>query len=114
MLKIKKKRVKEILSPKLNTPSYAKMLHFLNVLEVSQCPFCGCFFETYVVKSDKYKSFYIVKRSKYFNAAHDYPKTDVFVQKELKKLPSDYKIRRFVCRSCLEEFFPEKIGKQTE
>lgn len=114
LLKIGKRRVIEILSPRLSAPSHAKMLHFLNVLEVSQCPLCGCFFETYVRTSEKYKSFYRVDRSQYFNAAHDYRETDVFVKKELQNLPSEYKIRRYICRSCLEEFFPEKIKKQTE
>lgn len=114
LLKIKRKIVKEILSPRLNTPSQSRMLHFLNVLEVSQCPLCGSFFETYVIKSDKYKSYYRMMRSRYFDVAHDHPKTNVFVPNELRKLPSDYKTRRFICRSCLEEFFPAKIGKQTD
>lgn len=114
LLKIRKNRVKEILSPKLNTPSRAKMLHFLNVLEVSQCALCGCFFETYIVKSEKYKSFHRMTRAKYFTAAREHPSVDVFVSKELKKLPSDYMIYRFICRSCIEEFFPQKIKKLNE
>lgn len=67
-----------------------------------------------IFKADKYRSYYRMTRSRYFDVARDQPKTNVFVPNELRKLPSDYKTRRFICRSCLEEFFPAKTGKQTD
>jgi len=112
LLKIQSQKIKEVVSPRLNIPNHARMLHFLNVLDVSQCPLCGCFFETYRVGSRDYRSFYAIRRTKYFNAAHDYPKLDVFEKGERKELPGNYKIRRYLCRSCMEEFFPQKIGKE--
>jgi hypothetical protein len=111
LLRISGKRVKEVLSPKLNTPIKARMLHFLSVLDVSQCPICNTFFETFVRKSEKYKSFYRLSRPRYFDVAKDFPKTDMFVRSELRELPAKYKTRRYICRSCLEEFFPNRIGK---
>jgi len=87
LLRINGNKVKEILSPKLNTPIQARMLQFLNVLEVCQCPICQTFFETYQYKSEKYKSFYSVTRPRYFDIARDHPDVDMFLQSELRKLP---------------------------
>ncbi len=114
LLRINGKKVMEALSPKINTPIEARMLHFLNVLEVCQCPICKTYFETFIRKPEKYKSFHRLRRPRYFDIAKDYPNTDMFVQSELRKLPEKYKTRRYICRSCLVEFFPDKIGKDTD
>jgi len=114
LLQIRGRKVKEVLSPQINTPGYAQMMSFLNVLEVARCPICGCFFETYVVTESNYKSFYRIVRPRYFKAAKDHPKVNLFESKELKKLGSAYKIHRFICRHCLEEFFPEKLRKKRD
>ena len=112
LLEIGKNKVKEILSPQPKTPDYAKMMHFLNVLEVAKCPICGPFFETYVVKADKFKSYQRLTRPKYFKAVHDYPKVDVLDIHELKKLGEDYKTHRFICKPCIEELFSDKLKRE--
>lgn len=114
LLTITGKKVKEILSPKLNVPIQERMLQFLSMLEVAKCPICGSFFETYIRKNEKYKSFYKTIRPKYFEVARDRPNTDIFIPVEIKKLARRYKTYRYICRSCLEEFFPHKVSSQKE
>jgi hypothetical protein len=114
LLKISGQKVREVLSPRLNQPIEARMLHFLSVLEVSKCPICNTYFEVFIRKDEKFRSFYKVSRPRYFQVAKDYPKTDMFVKTELSALPASYKTRVYICRLCLEEFFPEKIKSKTE
>jgi len=109
LLEIKDKKVKEVLSPQSKQPEYAQMMRLLNVLEVARCPICGCFFETYIVKENKDRSFYKLIRPKYFKVAHDHPRVDALDSRELQKLPPEYKIFRFICKACMKEFFPQKL-----
>lgn len=111
LLEIRNKNVKEILSAQIKMPDYAKMMQFLNVLEVAKCPICGCFYETYVIKKERYKSFHRLIRPRYFKAAHDHPRIDVLEVKELRKLGEEYKTYRFICRLCMEGYFPKKLTR---
>ena len=108
LLQVKNHRVIEVLNPQSKIPDYSMMLKFLNVLEVAKCSICGCFFETYIIEDDDYKSFYRLIRPKYFKSAQDYPGVDVLDAKEIKKLKTGYRTYIFICRTCMEEFFPTK------
>jgi hypothetical protein len=110
LLQIKNQRVTETLSPQAKTPDYSMMMKILKVLDVAKCSICGSFFETYVIKDEDYKSFYRLVRPKYFKAAHDYPKVDVLAPEGLKELKANYRTYIYICRTCMEEFFPNKLG----
>jgi len=110
LLHIKNRRVTEVLSPQRKMPDHSMMMKFLKVLEIAKCPICGSFFETYVIKAKNYKSYYRLVRPKYFNAARDYPEIDVLAPEGLKELKTSYQTRIFICRTCMEEFFPNKLA----
>lgn len=110
LLQIEKHKVTEVLSPQRNMPDYSMMMKFLHVLEVAKCAICGTFFETYVVKEEDYNSFHRLVRPKYFKIAHDHPEVDALDIKELKKMKASYRTYVFICRTCMEEFFPNKLG----
>jgi len=114
LLGIRGRRVREVLSPQIKQPQHTQMMKFLNVLEVARCPICGCFYETYIVKEEKDRSFYELIRPRYFKAAHDYPHVDVLDNRELKKLGENYKVHRYICKPCLKEFFPGKLRRKVE
>lgn len=109
LLQIKGHRIQEILSPQIKTPDFSMMLKFLKVLEVAKCSLCGTFFETYIIRNEGYQSFHRLIRPKYFKAAHDNPDVDVLDPNELKGLKTAYKTYRYICRTCMEEFFPNKL-----
>jgi len=109
LLRIKNRHVTEVLSPHRKMPEYSMMMKFLNVLEIAKCPICGSFFETYVIKDKNYKSFHRLVRPKYFNAAHDYPEVNVLADEGLKMLKTGYRTYIYICRTCMEEFFPNKL-----
>lgn len=106
LLQIGDDRIKEVLSPKREPPEYANMIRFLHGLEVTRCPICGCFYETYVVNKE-YKSFCELIRPRYFKVAHDSPQTDSFDQDDLKKLGKSYQTYRYICTPCMNSFFPK-------
>ena len=108
LLKIDSKQVKEVLSPQIKTPDVSLMMSFLRVLDIAKCPICGTFFEVFKIKTENYKSFYQFTRPKYFNIAHDDPDINVFDRKKLKKLKAAFKNYGYICRICLEEFFPRQ------
>ena len=110
LLHIGKHRVTEALSPQGKMPDYSMMLKFLSVLQVAKCSICGIFFETYVRKEENYKSFYRMVRAKYFKAAHDEPEVDVLDAKEIKDLRASYRSYSYICRTCMEELFPDKLA----
>jgi hypothetical protein len=105
LLRISGDRITEILSSGLNNPNQAKLLHFLGALEIARCVLCGCYFETLEVKEEKYKTFYRIRRPKYFKIAHEHPKANALNPSELRKLPRKYKTYGYLCRLCKEEFF---------
>jgi len=109
LLQINDRQVKEVLSPQIKTPDFSMMMKFLRVLDVAKCPICGTFFEIFVRRKEKYKSFYRFIRPKYFNAAHDDLDVDVFDPKELKDLKAAYINYGYICKICLDEFFSNKV-----
>ena len=107
LLKIEgvKKKPTLILDAVLENPrSYQEMIAFLNSFEIVKCSICGCFFERFDILDEKYKSYFRIIRAKYFDVMKE-TDSDPLDLKELRKLPSEYKIRRYVCFPCFDEFF---------
>lgn len=80
------------------------MLHFLNGLDIARCVICDCYFETYRIKGE-YRSFYRLRRPKYFKIGYDHPEIDALDSASLRKLPREYRIYRYICKLCKEELF---------
>lgn len=109
LLQIRNNRITEALRAQFRIPNHSAMIKFLHILDIARCPICLTFFEIYVVKDEKYKSFHRLARPRYFKAAHDQPKVDTLDAEKLKKLKASYKSFRYICRTCMEEFFPHKL-----
>jgi len=112
LLKINNQRIKEVVSPQIKTPDFSMMMNFLRVLDVAKCPICGTFFEIYTISDEDYVSYYRFVRPKYFKAARDHSDVDALDPNKLKNLKAAYRNYGFICGTCMEEFFPNKLDLQ--
>lgn len=87
-----------------NPQNYQEMIAFLNSFQIVKCSICGCFFERFDIQDEEYKSYLKIIRAKYFNVLKE-TDDDPLDLRELYRLPSKYKIRRYICFPCFKEFF---------
>lgn len=112
LLQLSKDKPPEVLhhsSPR-KPEDYPEMIRFLESFEIVKCSICGCFFERFVRTDEGYQSSFAMTRAAYFRAVKDDEK-DPLSLKEIKELPSEQKILRYICHPCLEELFinPSRI-----
>jgi len=97
--------------------NYTEMMAFLNSFQIIKCSICGCFFERFVRPDEAYYSYLDMTRAKYFRVMKENKEKneekDPLCLKEVGKLPSEYKITRYICYPCLEELFliPKRIER---
>jgi len=92
-------------NPKPEHPrNYDEMLAFLASYHIFKCAFCGTYFERFNVTDKKTRSYLEIKRAKYFNATKD-KKYNILNFGDIRKLPKEYKITRYICHPCLDEFW---------
>ena len=98
-------------SPK-EPESYSEMIRFLERFQIVKCSLCGCFFERFVRSAEKYHSYYEVSRAAYFKVTKKTGKNPL-KSSDIESLSSEYKIRRYICYPCLDEFFlnPKRIAR---
>ena len=107
------RELEEILSPALMHPDEAEMLRLLNSLWIVRCTICDC----YVFKWDTLgdlegKSYNALKRARQIDHMRHFAerRNSPFGDLSKKQLSEKYVIRRYVCRTCVDEFglFPRK------
>lgn len=106
-----KKKPKLVHNPNPENPkNYAEMMEFLESFEIVKCAICGCFFERFVKKKEKYHSYLELTRARYFKVMRESDK-EPLEKKDIEQLPSADKLYIYVCEPCVRDFFlqPKKI-----
>lgn len=106
LLRLKNKRIIQILKPKFKQPDPSKALGFLQKLGIIRCTLCHCYFHEFdsgMEKMDKIgkKSFYPLFRAPYFEAVRGKRDPLELEDAKIKHLPRY--ITRFICRKCIRE-----------
>lgn len=85
-------------------PNEANLLEFLRSLWIFKCSICGVYtFRWDTISNIEGSSYYSVKR----RAQIDLHRLEVTAPYE-KEVPRTYEIKRYICRSCLDDFFFKK------
>jgi hypothetical protein len=113
LLQLHNKTTPEVLhhpSPKEPT-SYTEMIRFLESLQIVKCSICGCFFERFQRTEEGFHSSFEIVRASYFKTMKE-TEEDPLDLKAIKGLPNDFKILKYICYPCREEFYiaPRKIS----
>jgi hypothetical protein len=108
-----KKRPKAVHDPNPEQPrNHAEMMDFLNSFQIVKCSICGCFFERFVIRNDKYHSYLSLTRPRYFKVMNETKKIP-FEKKDLESFTADFNIKVYICELCIRELFlkPIKVKK---
>lgn len=107
LLHITMEDVEEILSAGTMRPDEAEMLSLLNSLWVVKCTICGCYvFKWDTIGDLEGRSYEVIRRARQFDHMKSFgpTKKSPFGDLNKKALKEKYLIRRFVCRTCVDEF----------
>lgn len=99
-------KLEEILSPSVMHPDEAEMLNLLNSLWIVKCTICNCYvFKWDTIGDLKGKSYRVIKRARQLEHMKDFPEgKSPFSDLKKKRLDKKYVIRRYICRTCADEF----------
>lgn len=106
LLKLRGKKVIQLLEPKFQAPDPTRALGFLRSLGIVRCTLCQCFFHKFDYGMEEMdgvgsKSFYLLVRAPYFETVGSRTDPLELEDTKIKQLPG--RITRFVCRKCVRE-----------
>ena len=106
LVHITKGDINELLSPSLMHPDEAEMLNLLNSLWIVKCTLCNCYvFKWDTIGDLEGKSYTVIKRARQLDHMKDFAEgKSPFGDLRKKKLDKKYVVRRYICRTCADEF----------
>ena len=105
LIHIAGKKIEEILSSALMQPNEAEMLKLLNSLWVVKCTICNCYvFKWDTIEDLEGKSYIMFKRARQLDHIKDLARGSPFGDLNKNQLNEKYVIRRYICRTCADEF----------